>query len=237
MKAIEPLIRRVFEGKEGTEFAKSLHHFLIDGEGMQPIRRDHTAADKYKGLLFSGFAEISTSFYTLRDIEILIKSITTRPSKITKARLLSYHVHNYLNENYRLKSRLDQYPVSLLRASKRWSKNHRIIEPIREIVSSTFTNIVATRGRHVHDSRYTDYDLDRLSMLERIKETENESLVEPFTQLFRADFAVCRGRWLDRIRNNNDMIERLLDAYFTILYPLIFDNNGSIIIPAELLGV
>jgi hypothetical protein len=236
MKAMKPEIVKVFEGEQGSELKVNLGRFLIGGEKMQPQHRNLTAADKYKWLLLIGFTEISESFYTLRDLEILVRSITLRRSKITKARVLSYHVHNYLNENYILKSRLERYPVTILRASKRWMKDQHMIAPFREAISVVFGNIVAIRGNHVHDKRYTDDDLDRLSMLERISGSDSTSLAEPFIQLFKADFAVCRGRWLDRIRTNNNVIEKFLDIYFTTLYPFIFDDDGKFIIPTKLVS-
>lgn len=236
MKAMKPLISEAFEGEQGSELKVSLGRFLIGGEKMQPQHRTHTAADRYKWRLFSDFTEIVTSFYTLRDIETLVRSITSRRSKITKARVLSYHVHNYLNENYILKLRLERYPVTILRATRLWPKDKHMIEPIQKAITGVFANIVATRGNHVHGKRYSDDDLDRLSMLEQLSEAETNELAEALTQLIRADFAVCRGKWLDRMRTNNNAVEELLDVYFTILYPFMFDDVGKFIIPVELGG-
>jgi hypothetical protein len=234
MKIMKPLIRKAFEGEQGAEFIVRMGHFLIDGEHMQPQHRSFTAEDRYKWLLFNGFTEISTSFDTLRDIETLVSSVTSRSSKIARARLLKYHVHNYLNENYILKLRLERYPVTLLRASRRWPKDRHMIVPIQKAVSGSFANIVATRGRHVHDIRFSDDDLDRLSMLEHISDEDTSELAEAMTQLFKADFVVCRGRWLDRIRSNNNGIEEFLGLYFTKLYPFFFDKSGKLFIPTNI---
>jgi hypothetical protein len=237
MNAFKPTMKGLFSGKEGREFAASLGEFLIDGKEPKPIKKALTAIDRYMIVLFDGYTEIVGSFYTLRDIETIIVGLTARQSKVGKVRLLSYHIHNYLNENYILECRLVQYPVKILRKSKRWSSDSdRIIKPINQAVFGTFANIVAARGRHVHDRRYTATNLDRLSMMERAIAYADPVLEKPWRDLFRIEYAILRGEWLNRIRKNNDGVEKLLDAYFAILQPLILDQSGKILIPSEIKG-
>jgi hypothetical protein len=233
--AMKPLLVDAFEGEGGAEIKTSIGHFLADGTRTNRRHRSYSAIEKFHGLLFSGFAEISASFYTLRDIEIIFRSVTARQSKVMKARLLSYHVHNYLNENYILKSRLERYPVTILRAAKHWSEQHHIIEPINQALSEAFGNIVALRGRHVHDRRYTDDDLDRLSMLEMISDPETP-LGKAIRELFKLEFGICRSKWLERMQNNNDAVEELLGIYCTLLHPFIFDDKGGFVVPSKLAG-
>jgi len=233
MNAIKPSISNLFEGSQEDKFRENFSQFLLFGDPMAYQKRVLPKIEKYKRLVFNGFQEISASYYTIRDIEILFRSITSRSSKVKKSRLLSYHVHNYLNEIYILKTRLEQYPVKILRASKQWKKDLYLVETINEVISATFENIVAVRGTHVHLSRYSDDDLTRLLMLELLSEPEGQ-LGEAFRELFKAEFTICRRTWLERMHTNNDSILEILDAYFTVLLPLIFDETGNIIFPMKL---
>lgn len=234
-RALKPMLEAALEGENGRELKISIGHFLIDGKRTQTVPPKPSAAAKYQGMVFSAFAEISASFYTLRDIEGLLGTTTSRRTKIMKADVLAYHVHNFLNENYILKLRLRQFVVKLLRASNQSSTHKQIVKAIEEALDKVFENIVRTRGGHVHDRRYTDDDLDRLSMLELMAE-ENTPLGKAVADLFKLEFASSRRRWLERMRANNDTLETLLDAYCTGLYPLIFDASGNIIVPKSMKG-
>ncbi len=231
--ALKPFLEDAFQGEQGKQFHISLGRFLVEGKRTQVARPTYTGAAKYTGLIFGTFAEISSSFSALRDIEVLLKATTSRRAKFSKAHVLSYHVHNFLNENYILRLRLEQFPIKVLRASKRWSTHQHLIPPIRNVLDSFFKNIERTRGGHVHDRRYSDDDLDRLSMLELLSDS-NTPLGKAVYDLFKLEFADARRRWLERIKVNNDTIETLLDAYCIALYPLIFDDSGKIILPKSM---
>jgi hypothetical protein len=234
MNALEPLFTDLANGDESKEIFKDFGNYLINGERIPRKNRRYSEVDRYRFGLLSGFTEISESFYTLRDIETIIAGLTTRQSKIAKMRMLSYHIHNYLNENYILETRLIQYPTNFLRSSKRWNKDSKhVVETIKEAITNAFKGITTTRGSHVHSKRYTDDELDRLSMLERATTFADSRLQEPILQLFRIEFSMCRRKWLDTIRNNNDAVEKILDYYVSAIKPFVFDEQGKIIIPKE----
>jgi hypothetical protein len=102
-------------------------------------------------------------------------------------------------------------------------------------LAGVFENIVATRGRHVHDKRYSDDDLERLFMLELTAENETK-LGKALHELFKVEFTICRGKWLERMKTNNNVVEELMGVYFTILHPFIFDDTGEIIVPNKIAG-
>jgi hypothetical protein len=230
LNVLQPLLADFVNSIEGKETAKDFGNYLINGETIPRKSRSYTKLDIYKNELFSGFMEIYNSFQALRDIEIIVSGLTTRQSKISKTRLFSYHIHNYLNENYILEKRLEQFPVKFLRSSKRWDKSTRqLSEKLNEMIFATFKNINTIRGKHVHSTRYSDSELDRLFMLERAITYADHRLQEPLLKLFKIEFAMSRRQWADKIRNNNDEVEKLLDQYFLIIHPLVFDKHKSII--------
>jgi hypothetical protein len=235
MNVFQPLLSDFVNSDEGKKNAVDFGNYLIDGKAVQHKSRTYSDVDLYKSDLFSGFIEIYESFNSLRDIETIVKGLTTRQSKIAKMRLLSYHIHNYLNENYILEKRLEQYPAKILRSSKRWNKNTKAIsEGIKEAIIATFKNINSIRGKHVHSTRYSDSELERLSMLEHAITFADSRLQVPLIQLFKIEFGICRRKWLEKIQSNNDEIEKFLNYYFSAIRPFIFDQQGNVIVPDEL---
>ena len=235
LKSLQPRVLELFGGANGPKFAEALGAFLLNEPGPQRAGSPRSAAMRYQALLLWDFSEISESYYTLRDIEIMVSALTTRKSRIAKARLLSYHVHNYLNEDYILKTRLEKFPVSVFRASKRYTpSNRRRADVLKAIVATAFSSISQVRGGHVHNRRFSDDDLDRLAMLERLSKPMIPALDGPMVELLRADFHLCKGEWLDRMRTNNDEVLKLLDVYFAALHKTVFDEAGNIRIPATI---
>ena len=99
-----------------------------------------------------------------------------------------------------------------------------------DILVSGFDGIVTTRGRHVHEKRYSDEDFERLGFFEIMGNKDDPllSLLEMFYPFALRDY---RKKWLKTISENNNNIAKLLDTYFDILYDVVFDKKGKFIEP------
>jgi hypothetical protein len=237
MEALKPQRLEFVEGDLAHEFADTMQRFILNDPGLHRLARKPSAADTFRLLVFRGFVEVSDSYSTLRDIEALIARLRPSRSDLSPTRLLSYHIHNYLNENYILQTRLLQFPKVLLRASNRWSgQDKHLSQDLTAIVITTFKGIALVRGVHVHQVRFSDDDLDRLATLELMSPLADSALQAPLQGLFRADFAIYRRKWVDTLKKNNDEVLKLLDAYFALLSTIVFDSSGLIILPHGVRG-
>ena len=78
-----------------------------------PVKMDdenfYTEQTEIEYVIFNGFSEISKSFDNLKLIEKFVHINPPQEDEINYANYLTYHIHNYLQEMYISKDRLDTY--------------------------------------------------------------------------------------------------------------------------------
>jgi len=186
--------------------------------------------------LYRGLEEIEETHRHLKDIEIYIRRFPYGDTDISRVRHLGYHIGNFLGEVYILKERLIAYLnkiKKLHRADRRRLLVERRLEPIYQYVSNSLENIVAVRGGHVHDLRYVDEDIHKLTMFELILEgASGEEWEVYFEHSFDMDYQQVRRKWRGKIKQIDSDLSDLLDNYFKMLHFTIFDENDNLIYPA-----
>lgn len=173
--------------------------------------------------IFKGFNEISSTVEALRLAHVFVSLAPPKSRRIDKDKYLKYHVSVYLQEVYILKERLNAYATRVQRAYSKSSQKTKAdikIAPLFDLVKTALDGVVETRGNHVHDTRYSDDDLDWVSTLALASQYEKE-LVESFNW----EYKQAMRTWKDRINHNNKETEKLLDKYFDALFDVITVNN------------
>jgi hypothetical protein len=61
--------------------------------------------------------------------------------------------------------------------------------------------------------------------------TKDDPLLSILGQLYPLALRDYRKKWLKTIVDNNEKIREILDAYFEILYDVVFDKKGKFIDP------
>jgi hypothetical protein len=159
------------------EYREVLKNQLLGSSGPKRITRKMTPTDIIFSKLFAGFTEIYNSYYSLLDIEVYLHRFPYHKTRVSKTRYLAYHMENYLNEVYILKVRLISYCTivdRLYRKDQYLKDLKKTMKSLSDIVQKSLKGVIDARGTHVHSTRFTDENLDRLTTLELINHGPNK---------------------------------------------------------------
>lgn len=229
MEETKPMIAEIVNEEKALEVMSNV---IFDEPGARHMGLVPSPKEKSLRKILSGFSEIEASLQVLNDIPFYIRRFPSQNSNVSKTRFLNYHFGNYLNENYILRERLVTYQKVITRMYK---NDHRLAEMGKQVkkierLVSGFDGIIDTRGKHVHQERYSDEDFERLGIYERMSK-EDDPLASVLGKLYPLALCDYRKKWIKMISDNNDNIKEILNMYFEILYDVVFDKNGNWVDP------
>lgn len=219
--------------KTKKQLGKAFWNIILDKNDPRKVsKKPNKKRSFFANKIFRPLSEILKSLEVIENISVYIRSFPYKRQGISKESFLRYHIENYLNELYILKLRLERYLKILSRAYKRTKRNDAInkaVESLSSFVQKSFEGYKTTRGYHVHQHRYTDNDLDRLTTLFLFSRSK-EKWGNTVRLLFKLTYRDIRRKWLKKIESDIKGIQKLLEIYFEALIPVI-SENGKIIYP------
>lgn len=224
------------------ELGQSILNSLFDDPGPKYINRTPTPKEIYLKRIFDGFSEIHSSYEALTDIEIYINRFPFAETSVTKPRYLRYHVENYFNEMYLLKKRLLAFLTITgrsFRKDPRYSVVLAVTRPLFKIVSDSLEKVVDIRGRHVHQKRYSDSQIDRLELMDLLSKStkKDDGLAAALKPFYQFEYRKIRSEWKAQIKRNNETVNKLLMIYSDNLHPILFSpEKNELIYPASTLS-
>ena len=222
--------------KQEKEFGKVLKNIILDNDSPKILEEESDKEELFiADKLFRPFHEIILSFEVLENIPIYLKTFPFKRKGISEVSYLRYHIENYFNELYLLTQRLDSYIRNIdngYKKSTQYKNMYKLIQTTKKISSEIIKSpiIIKTRGEHVHKVRYSDNDIDHLSLLDLYTNSEDKNLKKIINLLYKQAFKKIRKKWITQIKNNNEDLIKILDVYFDNLYKIII-KKGEIIIP------
>ncbi len=105
----------------------------------------------------------------------------------------------------------------------------KTILPLYTGVSDTMKGYIDLRGYHVHQNRYSDPFLDRLSSLETLSLGQDQ-FGKTISLIFSNAYNETRKKWVKAITGDLEGIHSLLEIYCKILIRAI-SKEGKIYIP------
>jgi hypothetical protein len=226
--------------KHEKELGQSILNSLFDDPGPKHINRIPTPKEIYLKRIFDGFSEIHSSYQALTDIEIYINRFPFSATSVTKPRYLRYHVENYFNEMYLLKKRLLAFLTIIGRSFRKDSRHSAVLaatRPLFRIVSDSLKDVVDIRGRHVHQKRYSDTQIDRLELMELLSRDtkEDDELAMALKPFYKFEYKRIRSEWKSQIKRNNETVNKLLMIYSDNLHSILFSpENNELIYPSTI---
>lgn len=211
-------------------------NYLFGLEGPKKFPAKLTPAHVFFYNLYYGWREVNDSYFCLLDIEIYIGRFPYENTKISKIRHLTYHMENYLNELYILKERLNTYFTKIGRLYRKNKDHDQIQNKINLLfttVMNTIGDVIKTRSSHVHQERFYDSDLERLSSQERLANYNDENL-KFLNDTFKIEYQIVRRRFKQTIIDNNKTIKLFLDGCFGVLYTIVCDGEGKLKYPESI---
>jgi len=184
--------------------------------------------------LFRPLVEITSSYESLHNIPIYIRRFPYSREGITHTTYMRYNVENYLSELYILKERLNGYINRLIKTyanSKDFKKRKDALSILRKSIENAFKGYSNARGSHIHEYRYDDFDLNRLSLFEQlIRGSATDELTVLVKKLHRKTMSEVKRKWITKMTEDISAIKSLLDLFFSVMYS-ITSSNGRIDYP------
>lgn len=220
------------DGRERHELGEAIMNVVL-GSGStviskKPTRKGTFVANK----IFRPMGEILNALWAIENIAIYIRVFPYKRQGISPLSYLQYHIENYLNEIYILKTRLISYLNTLGKAYSK-TKQGRVtakkLTPLYSAVATAFKTYTEVRGSHVHVSRFKDEDIDRLSTLHLLS-ISGDDFGHLMNDMFLSSYRTSRKKWAEKIEKDSTAMHKLLDFYFEELTKMLF-QDGHLIIP------
>ncbi len=192
-----------------------------------------TDKERFLFKIYHGLIELHSSLESLEAFEIYIGRFPYPGTSIKKSQYLRFIIESYLHEFYILKERTKTYITNVGRAYKndyRHAEIMRKTKPMFKLIPDLFDDLLNARGVHVHQSRYTDSDLDRLDALELFK-TLGTDMDDLFETLYQDHYKETRKKWKRIIQKKNNSLMAVFDAIFYVLYTIVCTKNGNVRYP------
>jgi len=219
--------------KNSKELNKIYKNVLLDRKGPRALSGYKLDKEEYfiANKLFRPYMEIMNSFESIQNIPIYISSFPFTSKGISKNNYLKYHIENYLQELYIMQQRLITYLKVIDRAYLKTERSdivHGKIVILTKVVNNTFDQYSKARGSHVHELRYSDNDIDRLSLFDLLSRSEDTDFSNTMNLGYKLAYKEIRKKWVKKIEDDSNGIIKLLDVYLNVLYKLITKKDKII---------
>lgn len=205
---------------------------VIWRSGPTVISKKSTRRDKFlASKIFRQMGEILNAMWAIENIAIYVRSFPHKRQGVSPLSYLRYHIENYLNELYILKTRLISYLNTLEKAYSKTEQGQKItnkLKPLYSIVSDAFKAYTEVRGSHVHVARFLDEDIDRLATLDLLSKA-GDDFSHLMKSIYLSSYRAARKKWAEKIVKDSIAINKLLDLYFGELAKALFWDEHLII--------
>ena len=225
--------------KIGKEDSKKLQKSILSTLlGDEPPRGQtnvkHNKNDYFMAnVLFRPFLEINKSYQSMQNILVYISTHPYQKKKISIIDYFQYNIENYIQEIYIMKERLISYLRKLKHAyskSKLFNEVKIGTNKLEAIIERSFEGAIKRRTYHVHEIRYSDRDIDRLSLFDTLSSSEDKKLARFMNIGYTVAFKEIRSKWQKTIKNNSKEILHMIDLMFKKILEMIY-KKGEIIYP------
>jgi hypothetical protein len=112
-------------------------------------------------------------------------------------------------------------------------KGLEMLAKLIKVLRMYFKPLTHARGTHVHKARFFDSEITEAEGTELAAGiVPDADRCEMWTRLARMRCRRLREKWSKRLSGKNAEIDRILDAYFKSLLPVVFDGSGQLTTPS-----
>jgi hypothetical protein len=234
MKLLRPSFDQLLANDDvRKKIGKSLENTIYETENS--ISTSNFLSEKEEFVHFKilkPFGEIVNSWESLVNIPIYLSSFPFKKNGIKFSSYLRYHVENHLHEIYVLKERLISYINIIMKKYKQslfFQDKIPILKLLDQSVISTLEPIINSRGRHVHQERFEDQRIERLSTIELLMSGDDLSFKNDMEAYYNLIYKDIRKEWVQIVRSNNNSIKIIILYYFEALNEILLLNNNFIL--------
>jgi hypothetical protein len=211
---------------KGKQLSQVFMNDLLDLPGPRSLEPVTAADSKFAAVLANGYFEIQTTYFTVANVPEYFRR---SPQRLPNARAdyLAFVVHAYLNEVYVLEERMCAFLKALPRAASKNSEMRKQLEAIEpcllKLVRESFKNIRSSRATHVHQQRFVDDGIHRLSTLEMLSPH-----FPPLEGFYLSELRRVRKTWGERFAANDIAIKDCLDHYYAEILTIVSTKDGGL---------
>ncbi len=205
-----------------------------DNEDEENISRTLTIEESEFAKLFSQYLEVFKSFEAIKDLGFLIGRFPYARTRVTRVRYLRYHIESYFHELYIIKKRLIKMANTIRKLYSYTSITKSLLpllDYLDDYVNTSMSDISDTRSKHVHVTRYTDTDLERLDTYDFLAEQE---LLGAFRGFIDFEYRDVRKKWRVRIISTTDQLDKILNLYFRTIGVVLINPETRLLLPCDL---
>ena len=186
--------------------------------------------------LFLDYWEICLAYETLSDFPVLSRSRPHRNSKLSPSRQLFFWRETYLNEFYIFQLRLETFVKHVARA---YRKDYpglveiNVKGVLKTLDETFFSPLIKLRGTHVHvhRSRRSDSELNRLELLEMLA---IDGRVNAMSASYKSAVKRCQAQNIENFRVFISVAKNALTVVFRTFEGVLLDVDGKIVYPTNL---
>jgi hypothetical protein len=213
-------------------FEEVWQNHLFGLPGPTSLSRNLSRDEQYFATVTASYREIEASVDRLHDIAVFMRRFPFADTTVSRSRYLRHNIESYLHEAYILHQRLTSF-LPILRRKFRHSPDADLISSslarADELIHIALDNVLAVRGRHVHENRYSDNDLARLDTLELL--TQNADMTQ-LAEFYITEYKRIRQTWVKTVGDTITVLDLMLDGYFNLLATFMISNERLTYPPA-----
>ena len=227
------LMPKLYEDKPALN--NVLVNEILGLEGPRHVSSEYSQLEFDLWKVFRGYSEITKSVSTLKDIGFYISKFPYAEEAVSPSRYLQFHAEAYLSEVYILRERMNALAKVVKRQLKRLQSPVSHSEALGRAlltVEATLGPVVKVRGRHTHEQRLADPEIERLDTIALFVQFPEGGLRRVArAQAKPAELAAFR-KWRQIARGNNKAIGQLWKSFGRVLHAAIFFRGSAYLQPA-----
>ncbi|MFA5107845.1 MAG: hypothetical protein WC497_06030 [Patescibacteria group bacterium] len=214
--------------EDAEELGKVIKNTLLDLPGPRVMApRKLSDKEQFTVKLFRPFSEILNSLEAIQNIPVYISRFPYKQN-VSRCGYLRYHIENYLNELYILVQRY-AYNLNVIdRIYKKTTLKQDVnlsTTKLRNLIKNTFNKSIFVRGSHVHQIRYSDNDVDRLSLIDTYLRSDDKYFTNIMKLLYKTAYSEIRSKWKKQMEKNFIYIKKFNEIYFNILSRVLIEDD------------
>lgn len=105
---------------------------------------------------------------------------------------------------------------------------------MKEYVLEAMKKGTRLRSSHVHQSRLSDKQIERLHTIRFYTLGKESELTRVFRDFYLAEYRKVRRQWRTWVAEGNSSARKMLDMYFDGIFPVVFEKDGAMRYPSRL---
>jgi hypothetical protein len=209
---------------------------VIGVEGPRYVHSDYTQLEFDLWRIYKGHAEVQRSIGALEDIAFYIGQFPYQGTAVPASRYLRFHAEAHLSEIYILRERMTTLAKIVKRQLKRLQPpklGPEDLDSAISLVEKTLEPVVRTRGRHTHEQRLTDPEIDRMDTVALFAQFPDGGISDVARNYVKRAEREAFQKRRRIVRDNNRAISKLRRPYEKVLHQAIFFRGSPFLRAAD----